>query len=47
MSPVSFMKMSISCLLKSIASVKYFEHDFLENIYIIQCSVNCDDYASA
>jgi hypothetical protein len=28
---------------------KYFECDFLENIYIyiIQCSVNCDDYASA
>ena len=47
MSTASFMKMSISCLLKSIASVKYFECDFLENIYIIQCSVNCDDYASA
>ena len=48
-SPASFMKMSISCLLKSIVSVKYFERDFLENIYIyiIQCSVNCDDYASA
>ena len=26
----SFMKMSISCLLKSIESVKYFESDFLE-----------------
>jgi hypothetical protein len=47
-SPVSFMKMLLSCLLKSIKSVKYFESDFLENIYIyiIQCSVNCDDYAS-
>ena len=48
---LSFMKMSISCtcLLKSIVSVKYFESDFLENIYIhmIQCySVNFDDYAS-
>jgi hypothetical protein len=25
-----FMKMSISCLLKSIVSIKYFESDFLE-----------------
>jgi hypothetical protein len=24
------MKMSISCLLKSIVSIKYFESDFLE-----------------
>jgi hypothetical protein len=46
MSPASLMKMLLSCLLKSIVSVKYFESDFLENIYIIQCSVNCDDYAS-
>jgi hypothetical protein len=48
MSPALFMKMSMSCLLKSIVSVKYFERDFLENIYIciIQCSVHCDDYAS-
>ena len=47
-SPASFMKMLISCfILKSIVSV--FEHDFLENIYIniIQCFINCDDYASA
>jgi hypothetical protein len=49
MSPASFMKMSISCLLNYIVSVKYFERDFLENIYIyiIQCSVHCVDYASA
>jgi len=27
---MSFMKMLISCLLKSIVSIKYFESDFLE-----------------
>jgi hypothetical protein len=26
------MKMSISCLLKSIVSIKYFESDFLEKV---------------
>ena len=29
---VSFMKMSISCLLKSIVTIKYFESDFLEKL---------------
>ena len=31
MSPTLFMKMLISCLLKSIISIKYFESDFLGN----------------
>jgi hypothetical protein len=30
------MKMSISCLLKYIIFIKYFEGDFLEKLYILK-----------